>query len=304
MSQLWDPEQTIEPDEALAIIGEQFPTLKPQKIALLGVGWDNTAYLINDVWVFRFPRREIAVALMEAESALLPKIAPLLPLPIPTPEWIGTPGEGFPWPFAGYRYLKGSTACRMQLTDKERFALAEPIAQFLVVLHSLPVQHYPLLPTDTIERLKVGRMMKGLKGRLEELYLLGKIEHKEPFLERLGSEDDYIKPTAFTLVHGDFYARHLLVDKRSQLTGVIDWGDIHRGDPAVDLAILPSFFPKAGQEIFRNVYGKISSETFKLAQLRALYSSCHMAVYGHHVQDNAIEGEGLMNIKRLLANWA
>ena len=36
-------------------------------------------------------------------------------------------------------------------------------------------------------------------------------------------------------VHGDLYSRHLLVDDAGRPCGVIDWGDCHVGDPAVDL---------------------------------------------------------------------
>ena len=42
-------------------------TLRP-----LGAGWDNTVFLVNESFVFRFPRREIAVACMEAEIRVLP----------------------------------------------------------------------------------------------------------------------------------------------------------------------------------------------------------------------------------------
>ncbi len=39
------------------------------------------------------------------------------------------------------------------------------------------------------------------------------------------------------LMHGDLYARHLLLDESFQLSRVIDWGDLHAGDGAVDLAV-------------------------------------------------------------------
>jgi aminoglycoside phosphotransferase (APT) family kinase protein len=46
-----------------------------------------------------------------------------------------------------------------------------------------------------------------------------------------------------TWLHGDLHARNVLV-KEARLAGVIDWGDMCRGDPATDLAsvwmLLPS----------------------------------------------------------------
>ena len=42
--------------------------------------------------------------------------------------------------------------------------------------------------------------------------------------------------TSLVLVHGDFYSRHVLVDETGGMAGVIDFGDLHVGHPAVDLS--------------------------------------------------------------------
>jgi hypothetical protein len=46
-------------------------------------------------------------------------------------------------------------------------------------------------------------------------------------------------PLTDTPVHGDLYARHLLISDDRQLACVIDQGDVHRGDPAVASDTLP-----------------------------------------------------------------
>ena len=81
------------------------------------------------------------------------------------------------------------------------------------------------------------------------------------------------------------------------LVGVIDWGDIHVGDPAIDLAIVHSFLPTSAHAKFREVYGKISEETWSLALLRAIYSSTLLILYGHHSKDPVIFREGLRSLK-------
>lgn len=43
------------------------------------------------------------------------------------------------------------------------------------------------------------------------------------------------------VLHGDLYARHLLI-QNGKIAGIIDWGDMHIGDVAVDLAILRAIF--------------------------------------------------------------
>ena len=87
MSQPWEAERIVSPELAMALVREQFPELAPRRIEPFGSGWDNTAYLIDGALVFRFPRREVAVELLETEARVLPGIAPHLPLAIPVPEW-------------------------------------------------------------------------------------------------------------------------------------------------------------------------------------------------------------------------
>ena len=45
-------------------------------------------------------------------------------------------------------------------------------------------------------------------------------------------------PEATVVAHGDLHIRHLVVDTGGALSGVIDWGDVCRGDPSIDLSLL------------------------------------------------------------------
>lgn len=92
------------------IIEKQFPELKPVNVKVLGEVFDNSVFLINDQYVFRFPRREIAANLIQIENRILPVIAPLLPIPIPNPQFLGIPEGHYPWPFGGYQILCGKNA--------------------------------------------------------------------------------------------------------------------------------------------------------------------------------------------------
>lgn len=114
---IWSAERTISCDAAAELLESQFSELRPINAVSFGSGWDNTAFLVNGEFVFRFPRRETSVALLEKETALLPQIAPELPLPIPHPIYFGKPSAAFDWPFAGYRLIPGETACRDNRTQ-------------------------------------------------------------------------------------------------------------------------------------------------------------------------------------------
>ena len=128
MSRPWTAEIEVSSKLAAALIDAQFAQLAPAGVELLGIGWDNTAFLVNGEYVFRFPRRQIAVALLETETRLLPFVAPRLPLAAPLPEFVGEPEQRYPRPFAGYRKLAGRTACSAALTvDHRELLAAEPL---------------------------------------------------------------------------------------------------------------------------------------------------------------------------------
>jgi aminoglycoside phosphotransferase (APT) family kinase protein len=93
-------------------------------------------------------------------------------------------------------------------------------------------------------------------------------------------------------VHGDLYARHLIVDEAAVLTGVFDWGDVHVGDPALDLSIAFSFLPPAARCVFRQAYGDIDEATWERARFRALHYGTILVEYGANSADPAIKALG------------
>lgn len=298
MTRQWEPQQTIEPPMALQLIKEQFPELSSKNIRLLGAGWDNTAFIIDEELIFRFPRREIALPLLEAEWCVLPTLASRLPLPIPIPEWKGSPTSNFPWPFIGYRLIPGFTACYANLLEDERTALAEPIARFLAVLHATPTSATSKcnIPRDNHHRIDGTLLTSKISKNFEELSLLGLLQNKKQLELAVQNLQHFRAPVNSFLVHGDFYVRHLLVDENHQLVGVIDWGDIHYGDPAIDLAIAHSFLPTQAHASFIKTYGDISEETWALAKLRAIYSSTLLVLFGYHSNDPNIMREGMRSL--------
>lgn len=301
MSHHWQAEQIIDPSLALHLIQEQFPELHAKNIRLLGVGWDNSAFVIDEELIFRFPRREVAIALLEAEWCILPKLATRFSIPIPIPKWKGSPTKSFPWPFIGYRMLKGSTACYANLSDAQREALAEPIAHFLSALHATPSFQIAKchIPGDDGSRINGSILTQKIKANFKELSLLHLLENKNQLESLLENSQNFRAPIHSVVVHGDFYIRHLLVDEKHHFVGVIDWGDVHLGDPAIDLSIAHSFLPIRAHNLFKKTYGGISDETWVLAKLRALYSSSLLVLFGHHSHDPIILREGVRSLKMM-----
>jgi aminoglycoside phosphotransferase (APT) family kinase protein len=301
MANVWDADVEITPDGMIRRIGRQFPELVPVRLEPLGVGWDNVAVLVNDGWVFRFPRRRVAAALIEREARVLPLLAPHLPLPIPVPRFRGAPGDDYPYPFSGYARLPGVTACRAALTDAARADLAVPLARFLAALHRVPVDDElraggehgdDIGRTDLPARAVVAK--ERLHGVAPALAAAGIDAGPLPgLIDRLAAATPpHAGPACW--VHGDLYARHLLVDAATRRPcGVIDWGDVHLGDPALDLSIAWSFLPPgAPRNAFRVEYGAIDRATWDRARFRALHYGPILVRYGIDTGDDAIREAG------------
>ena len=102
------------------------------------------------------------------------------------------------------------------------------------------------------------------------------------------------------LAHGDLHFRHLLVE-RGQLCGVIDWIDLCRSDPAIDLVAYWSFVPAFGRDAFLAAYGPVDDEQLLRARIVALSLSAHLALYGHAEGHESIAREALGGIARALS---
>jgi len=99
MLPIWRAEIAVDPTLAKILIEAQFPVLRPVFARLLGAGWDNTAYLVNEAFIFRFPRRQVAVPLIQTEIDLLPWLSSRVPLRVPVPTYAGQPSVlyGLSW---------------------------------------------------------------------------------------------------------------------------------------------------------------------------------------------------------------
>jgi aminoglycoside phosphotransferase (APT) family kinase protein len=294
----WAPDIEVTAQLAGALIAEQFPALGPRELESEGEGWDNAAYLVNGTFVFRFPRRSATTKLIDRESRLLPSLAPRLPLPVPAPEFIGRPSAAYPWPFAGYRRLAGRELSRLRPAENEYGALAADLGSFLRALHSLdaaPLLAMGLAP-DEIGRLDDARMMPKLRSRVAVLYEAGLVDDPAVILEAVERLRPIRPALRHTVAHGDLYARHVLVNERLRACGIIDWGDLHYGDPAVDLSIVFSLIPPAARNAFLAAYGPLDERALVPARFRAIYHSAMVAHYGHRIADADLVYIGLRGL--------
>lgn len=291
MTEPWKAERDWSSDEVREVIRAQCPALPCRIVEPLGCGWDNAAFLIDGEWVFRFVRRRIAVPLLEREASVLPRLASLLPVPIPNPQWFGHVGD---WPFAGYRRLTGRPASDPILDEAARLALARPLGEFLRNLHDQPTGELGVEP-DPLGRLDLAKWQPRANQMLDECEAGVDVVELRRVLAAVDAT-----PTPVVLSHGDLYSRHLLLDD-GQLAGVIDWGDVCLADPAVDLAIVFAFLPPSARSGFFAAYGDIEEATASRARFRAIGHTLNVHRYAQSIGDEALLAEATLALQFIVA---
>jgi len=67
----------------LRLIAEHFPEVKFVKSKFITTGWDNDVIILDDEFVFRFPKRDEYLPRFAAEVKLLNYLTPKSPIPVP-----------------------------------------------------------------------------------------------------------------------------------------------------------------------------------------------------------------------------
>jgi aminoglycoside phosphotransferase (APT) family kinase protein len=292
---LWDAERTVDEGLARRLLEEQFADLAELPIVLLGSGWDNTVFTVGSGWVFRFPRREVVLPGFRLEIEFLPQLAPLLPSPIPVPELVGSPSDAFPWPFFGARMLPGVELG--EAPDTSRASLAVDLARFLRTLHGTSVLEAlgERLPENWTYRADMQRRVPYVLEKLAEL-------------ERLWRAPDHVReliegalalpaPEPRAVCHGDLHFRHVLVDG-GRMSGVIDWIDLCRGEPALDLQLVWSVLPPDARLAFFAEYGEVDDATLLRARVIAFQLGAALLEFGHVEGLPSLEREALASLER------
>lgn len=294
----WDAE--VEVDEALArtLIAREFPELASAALERVGEGWDNVVWATSDGIAFRFPRRQVAVAGVEREMALLPVLAPLVPLAIPDAAYPGRPCERFAWPWFGSRFIAGREVAAARLTDGARIGLAPRLGEALRVLHGLDLDIAAMLPVDPTGRTDMTVRVPLTRQALADVAPLWRAP---PGVADLLEEAERLPaPRASSLVHGDLHVRHLLVDDADALTGIIDWGDICRADPCTDLSLFWSLLPAGGRDAFLDAYGPVAPDGLLRARVLALFLCATLATYTDATGMADLRHEALGGLERTL----
>jgi aminoglycoside phosphotransferase (APT) family kinase protein len=254
--------------------------------------------VVDGEWVFRFPRREMVIRGLRLELELLPRLAGLLPLAVPVPTLLGEPSEEFRWPFYGAPFLPGRELAMAGLGDEERLRIARPLGEFLRTLHSLETDWE--LPLDPVRRADMSFRVPKTRERFQELERHGLWTAPPEAHAIVDAAAGLDPPEGRAVVHGDLHLRHVLVEDDGRPTAVIDWIDLSRNEPAVDLVLYWAAFSETARDEFRAAYGPIRSDQLLRARILSLFLCGTLAVWGRVEGVQSVEREALAGLERTL----
>jgi aminoglycoside phosphotransferase (APT) family kinase protein len=232
-------EVTIDARLVQTLLREQHPDLAHLRLTQVGEGWDNAVFRLGEDLSVRLPRRTLSAPMIEHEQRWLPELAPLLPLPVPTPVRIGRPGSAFPWSWSVVPWFHGVAAVEA-LRDPRAVAVA--LGRFLRALHQPASADAPRSPFRSIP---LDARTARLHEHLDQLHDVVSRERVLALWDRLVVTPRWHGPPMW--IHGDLHPANLLLED-DQLAAVIDFGDITCGDPATDLSVMWMLLPPEHRE--------------------------------------------------------
>lgn len=294
--------------EKEALIKKYYSDFEIESLQFLNAGYDSEAYLVNDQFVFKFPRHHIAASNLYKEAQVLLEIRDQLPIKVPEVKYLGQSQETGQMEFVGYERIMGEalTPEIIRVLSKETLAaLAKEIADFFTALHSIKLRR-------PIEGLTINKKEKCRKefGFIKSVVLPAVSEESK---EKINTIYDSILGSKFSdtncLVHNDFGASNVFFDiKTNKLCGIIDFGDIAVYDRDIDFVCLlqsqEEGFDQAFVDMVLSQYGYNDLETLnKKNSFNEFYAQLENVFLGYSYEMNELFEESLEALKKGISDY-
>jgi aminoglycoside phosphotransferase (APT) family kinase protein len=212
-------------------------------------GTDHAIFRLGGDLSVRLPKIGWAMKQGEKESRWLPELAPHLPIEVPVPLAMGEPAEGYPFRWYVAPWLEGENPGADDSVDLR--ALAVDLAAFVHALEALDTMDAPGPRVD-----QRGGPLAGADGYTRHQAEQLRDEADVDALLAVWDAGLDAPPWDGTAVwvHGDLSDGNLLM-RDGRLTGVIDWGGLIAGDPAVELMVAWNLFDADSRAVYRDALG-------------------------------------------------
>lgn len=255
-------------------IHQYYPDTKCDSAEILHGGQFNTVFLIDQRWIFRFPRTDFVAEEVNREVKILNSLHGKLPLPIPYVTYLAHHPDTRKLEFMGYEMLFGEPLLRdrfAQIADESILEqIAEDMATFLKTLHSITPDSMGIDDSQPDFREEWVTMYADFKGKL--------FPFMRPDAQQSVSEDFEIALNDTELwkgdprlIHGDFGTGNILYAE-GRITGIIDFAFCGYGDPAQEVgALISSYGDGFIQRIF-HYYPDLSAYEPRARFIRRQYA--------------------------------
>src|SRR3989339_719714 len=271
-------------------IKEEFPKLKIIKYKIIEKGWDNSVLLINNKYIFRFPRNKENLSHFKSELSILKELNKISKIKLPDYIFISKERS-----FGGYKLIEGFDFTKRvfnKLNNKEY--IAKQLAHFLSILHNFPIKKARKSGfSETINYNIEGRRKEFEERKRIYFSTLSKEEVKcvVKYHEIFFSLNSKFKKV---IRHGDLVEDHILVNvKNNKINGIIDFGDTNIGDPAADFAYFYTFDKEFVNKIYKNYKGPKDKNFLLRAKYYRYQISMNNAYYGVINKDKKLLNKGL-----------
>lgn len=287
-----DGQLDISPEQLQRLLSSQFPQWADLPIARVpSSGTDNTIYRLGDELVVRLPLIEWAIRQVELEHEWLPKLAPLVPLQLPTPVGLGEPDRGYPWRWSIYRWIEGENPTPASVADLNQLAL--DLAGFVRALRSVDPDGMPRSARGV--PLRVGA--DAIRGAIDQVR-----DQFDTAALTAAFDDALCAPKwehPWVPVHGDLTDGNLLV-REDRLGAVIDFSCFGLSDPANDIDVAWELFTGESRRIYRDALD-VDDATWRRARGWAI-----KAVYGipyYEKTNPGIVARSRRRLENVIADW-
>jgi aminoglycoside phosphotransferase (APT) family kinase protein len=226
------------------LIAGQFPRWAGLPLTeVRSAGTDNAIYRLGGELAVRLPRLGRSAVDVDKEQRWLPRLAPSLPLAVPVPVGRGVPAEGFPYPWSVYRWLDGENVvdAPVDLGDA-----AVRLGRFVAALRRIDPAGGP----PSFRGGPVTTLDDRVRREIGDLAVADTVDGDlvTAVWETAVAAPAWDGPPAW--VHADLYPVNLL-GRVGRLSGVVDFGGLGVGDPAIDLLPAWALLTAGTRELFR-----------------------------------------------------
>ena len=264
-------EVEMDDDLVRALLADQMPDLAELPLTTVEPwGTDNGVWRLGQELTVRLPRIAWAEHQVDLEASWLPRLAPFLPVEIPSPVAVGEPGRGYPFRWAVHRWLVGGGAGLGRFGSAVTFA--NDLADVVQALQRVPTSGAPAARGRARPLVSYDRETR--RAIRHSSHLIDADEATKVWDEALAAEP-HVGPPVW--VHGDLEGNCLVHTGR--LAGLVDWGSACVGDPAVDVQVVWSpLFSTESRTAFLKRLG-IDEATIARSKGAAIHQACAALPY-------------------------